>query len=371
MNNEEKKQFILKAHKLYMDFRPYDGAITLEQMKDNEDEFWRIYSSMFCNLIPKSLYKYRKPTEEAISNFENDEAWFSHPVEFDDTVDSTINNDVEKELKEFEKNPRSITEKLAKAFVNAFANKLGIKVDECLVSESLPLFDDDGSFDETETKRFLTKMMPQYAIDECVSQLKKATDNMANSDILDSVENFLKSYMDMNNRTMNDTLAFCLAEQGDNRAMWGLYADGSRGFCIEYEISPNTSLGQRILLNMFPIYYGEKPLISFFDVLIRGIYSQNKINGIDFNDYQEWFLSTFTKDETYGFQKEWRISFDNRMGGNLQKFPFSKSIILGERMEESIKERLINIAKKKKGLKIYERKRNKTGSKIVIEEIEI
>ena len=33
MNNEEKKQFIIDAHRLYMGFRPYDGGISLDEMK--------------------------------------------------------------------------------------------------------------------------------------------------------------------------------------------------------------------------------------------------------------------------------------------------------------------------------------------------
>lgn len=368
MTNEEKKQFILSAHKLFMDYRPYDSAISLDQIKKREDEFWSVYSSLFYDLIPKTFYKYRKPTKEAIENFINDEAWFSRPSKFDDTVDSTINNDIETELEEFEKNPKIVTERLAKALVNAFANKLGISVDEKLVSEGLPLFNSDGTFNETETKQFLTKTMPFYATDECVARLKKATDKTAIDDTLKAVEGFLKNYTDMNNKTRNETLAFCLAEESDNQAMWGLCADESRGFCIEYEIPSDTFLGQRMLLNLFPIYYGEKPLIKFFDVLIRGLYSQKQINGIDYDDYQEWFLSTFTKSPTYSFEQEWRISFDNRMGGNLQTFPFAKSIILGERMEESIKKQLIEAAKKK-SVKVYERKFNKCGSKIVVEEL--
>lgn len=368
MNNEEKKCYILNAHSLFMNCRPYDGCSSLEEMKIKEDEFWNTYSSMFYELLPKSLYKYRKPTEEAIANFENDEAWFSKPSKFDDTVDSTINNDIEAELEEFEKNHLVATERLAKAFVGAFAKRLGVSIDETLISKALPLFNDNGTFDEPKTKRFIANIMPAYATDECISKLKSATDEATKEETLCLVEDFLKKYMDMNNKIRNETLAFCLSEEGDNQAMWGLCADESKGFVIEYEISPNTFIGQRMLLNMFPIYYGQKKHVKFFDVLIRGLYSKNKINGIDYEDYQDWFLSTFTKDITYSFENEWRISFDNRFGGNLQKFPFAKSIILGERMDEVVKNRLINIAKKK-GITIYERKLNKSGSRIVVDEL--
>ena len=73
MNNLEKKQYIIDVHRLYMNFRPYDGDVSLREMRKREDAFWELYSSSFYHLLPKSLFKYRKPTEEAIKNLENDE----------------------------------------------------------------------------------------------------------------------------------------------------------------------------------------------------------------------------------------------------------------------------------------------------------
>ena len=53
------------------------------------------------------------------------------------------------------------------------------------------------------------------------------------------------------------------------------------------------------------------------------------------------------------------------MGGNKQPFPFAKAIILGEKMSEEYKANLIQLAKQK-GLDIYQRKLNVSGSKIII-----
>lgn len=368
MNNEEKKRFIIEAHRLFMEFRPYDSCTSLEEMKIKEDEFWIKYSSLFFNFLPKSLFKYRKPTEEAVKNLENDEAWFSHPSDFDDTVDSVINNDIEGELEEFEKSPEIFTLKLAKSFINAFVASNGATVDEKQIEEVFSLFNPDGTFNEDDTKLYLKEKMPDGATDECVQKLKVNTSKILNDKVLESVKGFLTHYLDLNNRIRNETITFSLAEESDNQAMWGLYADESRGFCIEYSFPSDNFLGQRMLLNLFPIYYGDRPLIKFFDVLVKGLSSKNNINGISYEDYQDWFLSAYTKDKTYEFQKEWRITFDKRMGGNLQAFPFAKSIILGERISNELKNRLIGIAKKK-GLSIYQRIINKTGSKIVINKI--
>ncbi len=123
-----------------------------------------------------------------------------------------------------------------------------------------------------------------------------------------------------------------------------------------------------MLLNLLPIYYGDKKEIKFFDVIIISMNNSDSINGISFEDYQEWFLSTYTKDKAYEFQKEWRITFNKRMCGNLKQFPFIKSIILGERISDEYANRLIKISKRKK-IPVYKRKLNKSKSKIITERI--
>lgn len=368
MNNEEKKNFIIEVHKMYMKHRPYDNAKSISDLKQNEDYFWNNYYQKFYELLPKSFFKYRKPTETAIENFEKDTAWFSHPVDFDDTVDSTLNNDIEEELNEFKKDPIKITKELSKAFINGFASLYGVNIDLSKVDEIFPLFNDDGTYNEKGTKEYLQNKIPEIAIDECINKLKKSTSISANEQVQESLKGFFNNYMDINKKIRSESITFSLAEESDNQAMWGLYAEESKGFCLEYSFSPDDFLGQRMLLNLFPIYYGDKPHIKFFDVLIKGLYSSQNVNGISYDDYQDWFLSAYTKDKSYEFQKEWRITFDKKMGGNLQQFPFVKSIILGERMTDDIANKLIAIAKKKK-IDVYRRKINKSGSKIIVEKI--
>ncbi len=368
MTNEEKKQFIIDAHKLYMMHRPYDIVTSIDDAKKSEDEFWKNYYLSFYDKIPKSLYKYRKIDSNSLKCLEDDEAWFSHPKDFDDTMDSTLNNDIEEEIADFEKNPQKIIKELSKVIINVLASKYGISIDTSKIDDVFPLFNEDGTINDVNIKKYLSRKVPKYLIDKFIRRLKKITSGLINEEVQESVKGFLKEYLKMNDRVRSETLTFSLAEENDNQAMWGLYADKSKGFCIEYSFSPNDFLGQRMLLNLFPIYYGDKPIIKFFDVLIRGMHSANNINGISYEDYQEWFLSTYTKDKSYEFQKEWRITFDKTMGGNLQKFPFVKSIILGERISEDDAKKIINIAKKKNIL-IYQRKINKSGSKIIVEKI--
>lgn len=368
MTNEEKRRFLADVHSYCMERRPYDGAITFERARRNEDTFWGDFHARFYPRLPKSLFKYRKPTDCAIRNLENDEAWFSRPEDFDDTMDSTINNDVESELRRYEENPAQVTLELSKAFVKAQAAANGVEVDMSLVDEAFPLFREDGSFDEAAVKDYLVKKMPMNIVDECVARLRQNTSAVLNGQVQEAVFEFLKNYLDINKKIRREFFTFCLAEESDNQAMWGLYADESRGFCIEYVFPEDSFLSQRMLLNLFPIYYGEKPEIRFFDILVRGIYGKDKINGITCKDYEKWFISSHTKDPSYEFQKEWRITFDKSMGGNLQSFPFATAITLGERIDENKANLLIEIARTK-GLKVYRRAISKSGSGIVISEI--
>ena len=371
MTNEEKKQFIIEAHKLYMERRPYDNNKSFDKTKEKENEFWKTYYSKFGKMIPKSLYKYRPPTKKAIENLENNNAWFSHPIDFDDTVDSTLNNDIEAELDEIDKDPTIVAKKLSIEFIKIFSLNYGVKIDASKIDEMCQLFNlEDGSLKEAEAKKYLAKKLPNLVADNCVEELKKRLLTVDYGELKEPVTKALKEFMSINDKIRSETLSFSVAEEGDNQAMWGLYAKESRGFCIEYCFPKDEFLAQRMILNLFPIYYGSKPQINFLDALIKGIYSANKVGGISPEDYREWFLSAYTKNPTYSFQNEWRITLDGQFGSNIQDFPFARSIILGERISKRTANMLIKIAKEKH-ITVYQRRYNKSYSKIIAEKIDI
>lgn len=368
MDNETKKQFILQIHRLLMSIRPYDDRSPLVIMKEKENFMWDIFKHDFHNKQPKSLFKYRKANELNINSLKNDIAWFSKPVDFGDTVDFTLNTDIEAELEDFGKHPQEYTKKVAIAFINFWLRQYGQTVDEKMVDMILPLFNDNGEVSENDAKAFLKDKMPEYSSDVYSKKLYEATQLPNQQPTKDAIEGFLKTYLDFNNRLRNGSYVFCLAEEGNNQAMWETYADGATGFCIEYEIPNDTFLGQRMLMNLLPIYYGEKEPIKFFDILVKGLTAEKQVNGISYRDYEKWFLSSYTKDPSYSFQKEWRIVFTENMGGNKQSFPFVKSIILGEKISVDSKKILVDLANEK-GFEIYQRKLNASGAKIILRKL--
>lgn len=372
MTNEEKKQFIFDTQDLLMKYWPYDKKNSSEENKRRKGALWQEFSLRFLDLLPKTLFKYRRGTEDDFIAFENDQAWFSYPKDFDDDTDTTINNDIETEIAEYKKDPSSFIKKLSLAFVRLFAKQFQIDVNsgEDLIDEAIPLFNDDGTFNEEKTRDFLTILLPNQPIDDLMLFLKRiVTSLLTSNNGVKALEPILSKYVEINRTLRNSVFAFSLAEEGDNKAMWSSFGNENSGFCIEYEFPKDTIIGQEILLHLLPIYYGEKPIVYFHDVVCKELLSADKRNGVDYETYQQWFLSACTKDKTYEFQKEWRITFNkDTINSNLQPFPFIKSVILGERINDINRDRIIKSAKKK-NINVYQRQLNKTGSAIKIVKI--
>lgn len=156
------------------------------------------------------------------------------------------------------------------------------------------MFNDNGEISEEDAKLFLSDKMLEYSSDVYSKKLFEATQLPNQQPTKDAIEGFLKTYLDFNNRLRNGSYVFCLAEEGDNQAMWETYADGAAGFYIEF---------QRMLMNLLPIYYGEKEPLKFFDILVNGLTTNKQVNDISYEDYEKWFLSSYTKDPSYSFQK--------------------------------------------------------------------
>ena len=370
MNNDEKREFLINVERLLMDINPYSNRNDASETLAKEDLLWERFKKTLLGFQPKSLFKYRKINENNLKVLENKEAWFSIASEFGDMSDLTLNTDIEKELEDIETNKEEHLIKLSSAFVNLMLKQYGKQVKAGDVENVMHLFSSDGAIKVDETYEFLKSNMPEYAAFGNVNKLIKATDESNQKALLESVKGFLNLYLDINKRNRNELYVYSLAEEPDNLAMWETYADNATGFCLEFMFEQNSFVGQRMLLNLLPIIYGEKEPIKFFDVLIRSITANKTREGIAVEDYEKWFLESYTKDPSYSFQKEWRIVFTKTMGGNLQSFPFVKSIILGEKISDANKEKLIAIAKKI-GADVYERHPNKTHSRIITSKINL
>lgn len=370
MTNKEKEQFILDVNKLTLKHRLNDPLLSTSEYLIKEKLFWADFSKLFYDKLPKTLYKYRKPTEYAFQNFEKDEAWFSHPSDFDETTDSTINNNIEEEIKEFKENPYKSVRELASSFAAAISKKQGFSVEEKQFDDALKLFYKNGKLNESGFRFYLYKKYDKESAERILKVVKEKIGDFTKSQkTIKTIKKSLDMYCGLNDEISSRVYTFSLAEKSDSQLMWSTYGDESRGFCIEYEFPCDTVLGKRMLMNLLPIFYGNKPLIKFFEIIIkRSQCSKNTVAGMDFDDFQTIFLSTFTKDADCEAQREWRITFNNRFGDSLREFPFIKSVILGERMNDEHKERILKAAQEK-NIPVYERQPNYTKSAIIVKRI--
>ena len=84
----------------------------------------------------------------------------------------------------------------------------------------------------------------------------------------------------------------CFSEDVDNILMWAHYADGHRGFCLEFDTKDET------FSKAHPVVYSNLlPALNMADVFIRN--SRNNLMAI-----------YTTKAASWAYEKEWRLLID-------------------------------------------------------------
>ena len=370
MTNEEKLNYIKFMHELSIKYRIDDYP--KEQHNDIALDFNRVLKEKVFPLQPLKLYKYRAVNDNNLDAIKNDYAWFSLLRDVDDTVDSTINFDPEKEVEELEANQGQMMFEYNLELVKNMFKKIGLNISEGQLRECLKCFD-DGVLNVDS----LSKLIEAENIDDTnktyiLKQIIKVTNKVVPNELVDATKSFINVFLGTNESIQKEIIAYCLSESSNIDLMWGTYADSSKGFCIEYTI-PFDSTNPLSLLyrtNLYPVYYGKKDRVKLFDVLKKSAFSEAKeINGVLVEDYRKMFISAYTKDESWSAQKEWRITLPAVFEeNNKQSFPYITSIILGERMSEYNKQRIMGICKMN-NIPVYQRKFNISHSKIIVEKL--
>lgn len=372
MTNEEKLEYIKESQAFTMRNRLWDKPeLSLEELKALDDNCWREFSQTLLPRIPKVLYRYRPFNEHSLDELKNGYAWFSNPADFDDGTDSALNTDIESEIKEIDKSPSEMLSSLAHAIIiPQYRSIAGHDPDKERLKNLVELWL-DGKLNIDTIKHVIANANPEVSPEPPEEVLARLNESKATQFIEKTLRAFLEFYMSINERIRSNLLCLCLAEEHDNDVMWAKYAGERSGFCVGYEIATTSFLGQRALMMLSPVYYGEKKPLRFFDILIDGInaHENDQINGWTTKTYEDMHVASLTKDPKWSFQKEWRVVFSPEAGNNKQPFPFVKSIYIGEKMEKDHRQELIALAKEK-GWALFERKLNKSGSKIIYQSVE-
>jgi len=132
----------------------------------------------------------------------------------------------------------------------------------------------------------------------------------------------------------------CLCDNHKNNLMWSHYANGHKGFCIEYDFSKWDNINSDYLI--LPVCYGEERVQFPWDVALP----KNK-GYLTEKAGKTFLLSLVSKDKSWEYEGEWRIISMNSEGINVL-MPSISCIYLGACCGESDKSKLIEIAKERK-----------------------
>lgn len=168
--------------------------------------------------IPNRLYRFRANTDYAVNAFKNDEIWGSNLWEFNDPYEcipfynlNTIQNELERELS-FEHILNLIQLFKSRNIPDVMTNAFGAEMVERIVSNIPDRFDESVLRRNCEiTKQQIITFIVQNFNDLC--------------------DQFFTGIL----QAESQRHIACFSEYNDSSLMWGHYANGHHGFCLEYD----------------------------------------------------------------------------------------------------------------------------------------
>lgn len=318
------------------------------EMLTEEDKikaYHRLVSYVKDN-IPKKLYRYRRFNEYSVDAFYKDELWFSNGTSMNDDFDARLyydKNAIRKWLEE-SKNQNG----MLKSLENIYSG-------EKILEGKDEVFGDIGQIGLFI--RSLDYRQIQYLSSKLYADVNEA----------------LNSNMNRITKTVQGQAKFaCFCEKIDSPVMWGLYAESSTGFALEYDFSGKQTFrynkeGQfDIYESLFPILYDNNRLDATIFALFLFQYdfmiAQMIKMGIPFN--MQWVAKilpcpdefmprkvALIKSKEWAYEKEWRLFYQLSKGYDAEQHSCVKykpsAIYLGRNISDINRKILTDIAKEK------------------------
>lgn len=333
----------------------------------------KIRNQKIKDTIPHYLYKYRTCTNQNLKTLERQNAYFSSPKTWNDSLDVTVRYDFEKDSKIFHENLNNFISICSLYIIKRFISPLEINKYENEIDEITSLYKKVIVNDEKlDNDTLISLLEPKMG----------ASDAITLSNILFKS---IQELSNINNRTdktgifnlnnlRNEYLFYSLSESYDIDSQWATYANNCSGFCVCYEMVPKNKQEENLILDLLPIYYAKKEKILITELFLKIIKCENFNERIQLQNKlsHKLYSSLYTKTKSWKPEKEWRFCIlnKNHLDGIEVDFNFATKIYLGEKISPYWKKRLINIARKQ-NLEVYERKFDKTKSNIKYVKIEI
>ena len=179
----------------------------------------------------------------------------------------------------------------------------------------------------------IQELVPETDITPLINFLDSIPEKLDDPKIKEQLENLLSLAYHA-----RQGMGICsLSELKDSVEMWDNYADGKKGYCIEYDLQ-----GYENINLLFPVVYQDNRennivinmVAAFIGQMIIGMsYGQIKA---DRSQFMRMFL---TKDTKWAYQKEWRL-----LGNAYDKLPAPTihAIYLGKNMSKLSRKKVID-----------------------------
>jgi len=275
--------------------------------------------------------------------------WFSDVLSLNDKSDSIVYYGGEKEYKEFQDYYNtSECEILVEILERCIPNKD--------IKQSLKMIPKETLIEMIGIMKNSDAEKRQYLLSkgETAENINKFFElyNLVNQSLIkkqEDLEEKIKPLINFNNSLRKKLKIFSMSESHDIPSMWGTYADGNEGFCIEYDFNELTD--KYLMDNLRKVKYLEKrEALSSIDIFKGLIFNSNPAEDIS-KMFEDQLLM---KDSSWQNEKEWRVvlgNYENKYYADLVT-----SIYLDESIENAKEaEELIDLAKIK-GWKVYIRR---------------
>jgi len=315
-------------------------------------EMWNKIHSLLWPNIPSQLFRFRRCNLDTILSFEQGTISTCVADKFSDRYDSFIFVD-----------KKRIQENIRLAFTSQMLEKL------------------IGSAKNGELPAFIAKQWGTEMTTHILDFYKHppvdadTMSKMLTDEFLPQFIEYIKSGFSLEeDRIRKDKLTkiACFTEYVNSKFMWDLYADGYKGFALEYDftgfhhngcaVCQETGCDKRNYSSLFPVLYSDiryDASLLVEKLIIQNILKQYGIKECPpFPDQLYWYKAYLYKDiKEYSHEHEWRminrcIATQNRDFSDISDQGCLKAIYYGPCIEERYRAHLSIIAKYR-GIKEY------------------
>lgn len=310
----------------------------------SQEETTKILRGLFDFVIenvPTQLFRFRKCGKYAFDAFKQGEIQMCVASRFSDKNDSRFYYDY-----------ASLSERLKPIYCDLIPLVLFALI-------SSPSHFADVPLKEKLIRLTKTEFLPKEVFVEMIVEYRS---------VFDIIKQYIEKYM-LYPRDNKDIHISCFTEDVTSKFMWDTYADGYKGFALEYNfkdwyISEN-KWNQQSSVDLFPIIYSSEKYnatkmidafcINSLHTLINDFYKNHFgsfIKKLPF-DTLSLFKAYLYKDKTeYAHEKEWRLlslrnTDDKQDYSNISDLGFLKAIYYGPDITKRNKTILSNIAREK------------------------